>query len=250
MKYIGIIPARYASSRFPGKPLADIRGKSMIRRVYEQATKAKSLNIVYVATDDKRIFDHVETFGNVIYTSEEHKSGTDRCNEALNLLQNKLSLTEKDVLINVQGDEPFIDPDQINKLAEVFNNPEINIATLAKQINSPNELFDENVVKVVFNKRGKAIYFSRAAIPFCRSLHPEKWLDKYKFYKHLGIYAYRIENLKKISALKESEIEKCESLEQLRWIENGFDIYITESQTESYSIDTPNDINKLPKNPI
>lgn len=250
MRVFGIIPARYASTRFPGKPLADIFGKSMIRRVYEQAKKAEFIEDVVVATDDERIFNHVNEFGNVVYTSAKHESGTERCNEAARNLIQKYSLSVNDVIINIQGDEPFIDPVQIDKLSKVFDNPEINIATLAKKISSNNELFDENVVKVVFDKNFKALYFSRAAIPHRRNFHPEKWMDKFVFYKHIGIYAYRINALNEISNINKSNLEECESLEQLRWIENGYSVYVVETQSDSYSIDTPNDIKKIPPDMI
>ncbi len=248
MKIIGVIPARYDSSRFPGKPLADIYGKSMIQRVYEQAKKAKSLNEVVVATDDKRIYRHVEKFGNVVYTSREHQSGTERCNEAISIVNVNNEYNSTDVLINIQGDEPFIDPKQINLAASLFDNDNVEIATLIKKIDDSVELFDENVVKVIYRKNKTAIYFSRTAIPFCKNLHPEKWLDSFTFYKHIGIYAYRIGVLKNISELPVSNLEKKESLEQLRWIDNGYSIHVAETQSETYSVDSPSDIKKIPHN--
>jgi 3-deoxy-manno-octulosonate cytidylyltransferase (CMP-KDO synthetase) len=246
MKFIGIIPARYASTRFPGKPLVEINGKTMIRRVYEQACKSVSLDIVYVATDDERIYQHVEEFGNVVYTSENHQSGTDRCMEAIQLIKKNHNYDDYDVVINIQGDEPFINPSQINSLAESFNDKEVEIATLIKKITSSIELFEENVVKVIHNHKMQAIYFSRAALPFCRNFHNEKWLDQNDYYKHIGIYAYRIDVLKRITNLIQSRLEKAESLEQLRWIENGFAIKVIETQEDSFSIDTPGDIKNLP----
>ena len=249
MKIIGIIPARYASERFPGKPLADIHGKSMIRRVYEQSAKSKLLSDVIVATDDKRIYDHVKEFGNVVYTSEKHQSGTERCNEAVSIFNSSDRYNESDVVVNIQGDEPLINPLQIDTLVQLFindNNNEIEIGTLVKKLNDTTELFDEDVVKVVFGENKRALYFSRAAIPYCRNLHPEKWPDKAKFYKHIGIYAYKIKVLNTISKLKQSELEAAESLEQLRWLENGRKIFIAETELDSYSIDKPADINKLP----
>jgi 3-deoxy-manno-octulosonate cytidylyltransferase (CMP-KDO synthetase) len=246
MKFIGIIPARYASTRFLGKPLVEINGKTMIRRVYEQACKSDSLDIVYVATDDERIFQHVEKFGNVVYTSEMHQSGTDRCMEAMQLIRKNHKYDDNDVVINIQGDEPFINPSQIDSLAKSFIDKEVAIATLIKQISNSSELFDENVVKVIYNHKMQAIYFSRAALPFCRNFHNEKWIDQNNYYKHIGIYAYKISVLDKISKLKQSRLEKAESLEQLRWIENGFTIKVIETQEDSFSIDTPGDIKNLP----
>lgn len=246
MKFIGIIPARYASTRFPGKPLVEINGKTMIRRVYEQACKSDSLDIVYVATDDEKIFRHVEEFGNVVYTSEKHQSGTDRCMEAIQLIRKNHKYDDNDAVINIQGDEPFINPSQINSLAKSFDDKEVGITTLIKQITNSSELFDENVVKVIYNHKMQAIYFSRAALPFCRNFHNEKWIDQNNYFKHIGIYAYRISVLDKISKLKQSRLEKAESLEQLRWIENGFNIKVIETHEDSFSIDTPGDIKNLP----
>ena len=251
MKVIGIIPARYASTRFPGKPLADIHGKSMIKRVYEQAAKSKILSDVVVATDDKRVFEHVKVFGNVVYTSDKHLSGTDRCCEAFSVFNNKKKYDHNDVVINIQGDEPFINPEQIDALAAIFINnkhEKIEIGTLVKKINITTELFDEDVVKAVFGNDNKAMFFSRAAIPFCRNLHPEKWPDKTVFYKHIGIYAYKVKVLNLISKLKQSRLETAESLEQLRWLENGFNVFVAETELESFSVDKPSDIDKLPFN--
>jgi 3-deoxy-manno-octulosonate cytidylyltransferase (CMP-KDO synthetase) len=240
MRVLGVIPARYASTRFPGKPLTEIGGKSMILRVYEQACLAKSLTNVVVATDDHRIAEHVEKAGvKAIITKQTHRSGTERCAEVIELLNEKY-----DVIVNIQGDEPFVSPLQIETLSEIFLDSQINIATLIKRISNNEELFNQNVVKVVINKRKEAMYFSRSTIPFVRSCDAEFWIDKSVYYKHLGIYAYRTEILKKIVLLDESEYEKSESLEQLRWLENGYKINTIITDFESVAIDTPEDIEK------
>ena len=239
---VGIIPARYASTRFPAKPLIDIAGKSMIQRVYEQAKKAKLLEAVYVATDDIRIKNHIETFdGQVLMTSVAHESGTDRCCEAAE----KLDFCP-DIIINIQGDEPFINPQQIDDLAHVFQQKTATqIATLIKKITDAKELFDENKPKVVINERGEALYFSRQAIPFLRQEAKENWLSKQTYYKHIGIYAYRFDVLKQITKLPVSNLEKSEKLEQLRWLENGFSVQTAVTEFESMSIDTPQDLEEM-----
>ncbi len=243
MKAIAIIPARYASSRFPGKPLIDIKGKTMIQRVYEQASKA--FEIVYVATDDQRIYDHVVSLKyNVIMTSVDHQSGTDRCAEAVDLICQSTHTTY-DVVVNVQGDEPFIKPDQLLKVIEPFNDANTQITTLVKKITTYDELFDVNKPKVVVDKYGKALYFSRHTIPFLRNIEKEKWLEFHHFFKHIGLYAYRTDILKLLTQLPQSSLEKAESLEQLRWIENGFSIAVVETEFESISIDTPDDLKKI-----
>jgi 3-deoxy-manno-octulosonate cytidylyltransferase (CMP-KDO synthetase) len=241
---LGIIPARYASTRFPGKPLVDINGKSMIQHVYEQALKAKSLTKVIVATDDWRIFDAVTAFGgNVAMTDTAHRSGTDRCNEVL-----KKSDLSFDAVINIQGDEPFIDPNQIDQLAKLIQENGVQIASLAKKITSSDELFNPNVVKIIFNTDQEAIYFSRHAIPYLRDIEQDEWINNFSFHKHLGIYAYRSDILKQITQLSVSTLEKAESLEQLRWLENGFKIKIGITTIENIAIDTPNDLQKLINN--
>ncbi len=242
MQFIGIIPARYASTRFPGKPLVKIKGVSMIRRVYDQAKSAGLLSHVVVATDDKRIFDHVSAFGNVVYTSASHPSGTDRCFEATGKLATDLKLTSKDVIINIQGDEPFIHPLQIETLCTCFEKSEVEIATLIKKITDPGQLFNENVVKVVVGFDGRALYFSRAAIPVLRGVAQHEWLQQGVFYKHIGMYAYRWDVLSKITTLQPSFLEKSESLEQLRWLENGFSVFVKETTLESHSVDTIEDL--------
>jgi 3-deoxy-manno-octulosonate cytidylyltransferase (CMP-KDO synthetase) len=243
MKILGIIPARYASTRFPGKPLVDIGGKSMIRRVFEQASQARALTEVWVATDDQRIFDHVIAFGGkAMMTSETHRTGTERCYEAMTQLEKQGH--EFDVVINIQGDEPFIDPSQIEKVAGCFSDPEVKIASLRKAITSPEELSSPNIIKVVCNLKGRAIYFSRSPIPFIRGKE-EDWLAYHTFYKHIGIYAFRRHVLTEVNALEPTPLEIAESLEQLRWLENGYSIQVEVTLTESHSIDTPEDLKKV-----
>lgn len=240
MKILGIIPARFASSRFPGKPLADIAGKSMIQRVYEQCRKSTCLHKVIVATDNQRILDHVKSFGgDAIMTSAEHKSGTDRCNETA------LLFPEFEICINIQGDEPLIDPLQIDLLCSGFKDGKTSLATLVKKITSEEELFNPNTPKVIFNRDMEAIYFSRNTIPYLRNSLQENWLQDHTYYKHIGIYGYRTTILSEITKLKISDLEKAESLEQLRWIENGYKIKVAITDKESQAIDTPEDLVKL-----
>lgn len=240
MKILGIIPARYESSRFPGKPLIDIAGISMIRRVYEQTLKSSSLSKVVVATDDQRIYDHVKSFGaEVMMTSDKHLSGTDRCGEIA------LNYPEFDILVNIQGDEPLIDPLQIDLLCSCFNKADTSIATLVKKIISEDELFNENTPKVIINKQKEAVYFSRSTIPFLRGVKNENWLEIHTFYKHIGIYAFRSQTLSEIIQLPVSTLEKAEALEQLRWIENGYKIQVAITELESQAIDTPGDLQKI-----
>ncbi len=245
MKILGIIPARYASTRFPGKPLTIINGKSMIQRVYEQALKAEMLNDVVVATDDDRIYDAVLSFGGkVVMTSSEHKSGTDRCAEVVKTINDKY-----EAVVNIQGDEPFINPEQINQIASLISQKDSQIASLCKPIKDADELFDNNVVKVVFDIKGNALYFSRHTIPFMRNVENEarSWMNSHTFYKHIGIYAYKTDVLEQISQLTQSELEMSESLEQLRWLENSYRIIMGITEYESYSIDTPRDVEKCLK---
>ena len=230
MTVIGIIPSRYYSSRFPGKPLENILGKSMIQRVYEQAIKSK-LDKVVVATDDHRIFNEVRSFnGEVVMTSSDHISGTERCLEAINKINSK-----HEIIINIQGDEPFINPTQINQLINSFNNEEIEISTLAKPIESEEIFFDPNKIKVTIN--------NKKAISFDRIINSE--FKKEIFYKHIGIYAYRSKILKKICLLSPSSLEIKYGLEQLRWLQNGIDIVVLETSLDSYNVDTPNDLKKI-----
>jgi len=241
MNVLGIIPARYASSRFPGKPLVDIAGKSMIQRVYEQAAKCLDLTDVMVATDDDRIFDHVTQFGGkAIMTSHHHQSGTDRCAEVAAIH------TDYDVIINIQGDEPYIEPEQISKLAACFAAPDVQIATLIKRIKNEHELHNPNSPKVVVNKLNEAVYFSRSALPHIRGEEQQNWLEFYTYFKHIGIYAYRADILQQITKLEVSALERAEALEQLRWIENGYRIKVAETEFETYAVDTPADLELLP----
>ncbi|SEN81153.1 3-deoxy-manno-octulosonate cytidylyltransferase (CMP-KDO synthetase) [Mucilaginibacter gossypiicola] len=240
MKILGIIPARYASSRFPGKPLVDIGGKTMIQRVYEQAKKCLSLSEVIVATDDDRIFNHVNSFGGVaVMTGANHQSGTDRCAEVARLHPGY------DVIINIQGDEPFIDPEQITKLTTCFNDQDTQLATLVKRILTEQELHNANSPKVVINKLSEAIYFSRATLPHIRGQEPENWLEFHAFFKHIGIYGYRADVLQEVTKLPVSPLEKAESLEQLRWIDNGYRIKVAETELETHAVDVPEDLEKL-----
>lgn len=243
MQILGIIPARYSSTRFPGKPLVEIDGKPMIQRVYEQASKAKMLSKVVVATDDERIFNCVKQFGEVVLTGSHHQSGTDRCAEVLS----KIGEAQIEVVINIQGDEPFIHPEQIDLLANCFQDAETQIATLAKKLIRYEDLFNPNIPKVIINKNNEAIYFSRSVIPYCRGVEEKEWLKKHIYYKHIGIYAYRANVLKTITQLSQSSLELAESLEQLRWIENGYKIKVALTDYESVSIDTPGDLKKIKK---
>ena len=244
MRFLGIIPARYASTRFPGKPLADLMGKPMIQWVYERVVGL--LDRVVVATDDERILNAVRKWsGEALLTSPDHPSGTDRCLEAY------LKLKENyDVIINIQGDEPFIHPSQIELLKEAFQNPSTQIATLVKPFSSGDDfenLFNPNTPKVLLNSKGQAIYFSRSVIPYIRGKHHQDWLKSHVFYKHIGIYAYKPKVLQKITSLPQSLLEKAESLEQLRWIENGYVIQTMITNEETIGIDTPEDLERAIK---
>jgi 3-deoxy-manno-octulosonate cytidylyltransferase (CMP-KDO synthetase) len=243
-KFIGIIPARYASTRFPGKPLALLGGKTVIERVY---TRVKDvLDETVVATDDQRIYDTVIGFGGkVVMTSTEHRSGTDRCREAyLNLK------SDADVVINIQGDEPFIDPSQIEALKSCFGSSETDIATLARHFDPAagfEALFDPNVVKVTFRNDGSALYFSRSIIPYVRNYKWQEWLDHTDFHTHVGIYAYRANVLEEISKIPQSSFEIAESLEQLRWLQNGYNIKVAITDKNTIGIDTPADLEAAEK---
>lgn len=239
MKFIGIIPARYASTRFPGKPLAILAGKPMIQHVFERCSEI--LDAVYVATDDQRIYDAVVGFGGkAIMTSVDHKSGTDRVYEAYTRLND-----EADVIINIQGDEPFIQKSQIESLKTCFENKNVDIATLVKPYDSTStylELQDPNTPKVIRNAQGNALYFSRSVIPYLRGEEPDRWSSKHTYYKHIGIYAYRNTALKCITKMPMGQLEQVESLEQLRWLENGLTIATAVSHIETIGIDTPKDL--------
>ena len=236
MKYMAIIPARYASTRFPGKPLAQLGGKAVIQRVYEQVSSL--LDEVYVATDDDRIFQAVEAFGGrAVMTRADHKSGTDRIEEAAE----KIGSTA-DVIINVQGDEPFIQPSQITTLMQLFDAPETQIGTLGKPFESIEAIENPNSPKIVTDNRGFALYFSRSVIPYIRGKERESWLGEFPFLKHLGVYAYRREVLAEVTKLPQSSLEKAESLEQLRWLQNGYRIRVGLTDVETVGIDTPEDL--------
>lgn len=241
MKFIAIIPARYASTRFPAKPLAMLGGKPVIRRVYEQV--AGVLDDAVVATDDRRIYDAVEAFGGkVVMTSTEHRSGTDRCWEAY-LKQN----LKYDVVVNVQGDEPFIRASQLETLKRCFDDPATDIATLVKPFTEADGLAaleNPNAPKVVLDARSRAIYFSRSVIPYLRGVERTEWLARHTFYKHIGLYAFRTEVLRAVTSLPQSTLEKAESLEQLRWLENGYKIGVGITDVETIGIDTPEDLKK------
>ena len=239
MKFIGIIPARYASTRFPGKPLALLGGKPVIQRVYEQVIQA--LDDAMVATDDERICHAVESFGGkAVMTSVHHKSGTDRCYEAY-VLQGK----PYDVIINIQGDEPFIQPRQLEALKECFNDSQTQIATLVKPFipaDGWDALENVNSPKVVVDRNMRALYFSRSIIPFQRNKERAEWLAGHTYYKHIGLYAYKADVLAEVTALPQSSLEIAESLEQLRWLENGYTIKVGVSEVETIGIDTPADL--------
>ncbi len=246
-KVFGIIPARYASTRFPGKPLVEINGKSMIQRVYEQASSCSKLDAVLVATDELLIFEHVQSFGGrVVMTSPNHISGTSRVCEVVQMLP-EIDF-QNDIIVNIQGDEPFINPIQIETLVSLFTNPEVQIGTLKSKIVATEDIFNPNIVKVVADTSGKALLFSRSPIPYVRGFESSEWISTTKFYKHIGLYAYKAKVLIKLVELPEAEIEKAESLEQLRWLCNGYSIYTSETDIETIGIDTPEDLLKLTNN--
>lgn len=247
-RVVGIIPARYSSTRFPGKPLVKINGVTMIERVYRQASLSTKLSAVIVATDDQRIFDHVRSFGGrVLMTSTSHQTGTDRIAEVIS----KLISGEEyfDIAINIQGDEPTIQPSQIDKVIEIFENPRAEIGTLVKQIENHEDLFNPNIVKVVKDKQGKALYFSRSPIPYVRNTITDNWTTNHSFFKHIGIYGYKTDILDEITSLAQAPLELAESLEQLRWLSNGYSIFTKETDIETIGIDTPDDLSKLINNP-
>ena len=242
MKFIGIIPARYASTRFPGKPLADIAGKPMIQRVYDSALTA--LDHAVIATDDDRIFQAVRSFGgNVVMTSSNHKSGTDRCAEALDIYEKSVS-ENFDIVINIQGDEPFIRKDQVVSVMQCFSDSKTQIATLIKRIEENAILFDPNRPKVVRDTNGFALYFSRSPIPAVRHAEKRAWHLEHSYFQHIGMYAYRSSVLRELCKLPQGLLEKSESLEQLRWLENVYKIKTAITQFESYGIDTPEDLQR------
>lgn len=238
MEFIGIIPARYASTRFPGKPLALLAGKTVIQHVYEKASKA--LSTVYVATDDKRIYQAVTAFGGrAVMTRADHKNGTERIAEAIDKIGHSY-----DVVVNIQGDEPFIQPSQIESLCHCFDDAQTDIATLGKPFDNMDSVRNPNSPKIVTDNRGFALYFSRSIIPFVRGVEEKEWLQHFPFLKHLGIYAYRTEVLKQITQLPQSTLERAESLEQLRWLQNGYRIKVALTEKETVGIDTPADLKR------
>lgn len=238
MKFIAIIPARYASTRFPGKPLAVLGGKTVIQRVYEQAVNV--LPEAWVATDDERIFQTVEAFGGrAVMTRSDHRSGTDRIEEAAQKIG-----TDADVIINIQGDEPFVQASQLNTLMQLFDNPDTQIGTLGKRFESIEAVANQNSPKIVCDKNGFALYFSRSIIPFVRGQEQSLWLEHYPYLKHLGIYAYRREVLHEVTQLPPAPLEVAESLEQLRWLYNGYRIRVGLTDVETVGIDTPDDLKR------
>lgn len=238
MKFIGIIPARYASTRFPGKPLALLGGKPVIQHVYEKV--AAVLEAAYVATDDKRIYDVVKSFGGqVVMTRSDHKSGTDRIEEAIEKIGG-----EWDVVVNVQGDEPFVAKNQLDTICHCFDDPTTQIATLGKPFESMEAVQNPNSPKIIVDNMGFAMYFSRSVIPYVRGKEMSSWLTHYPFLKHLGIYAYRKDVLRQVTQLPQSSLEIAESLEQLRWLQNGFKIKVGTTDVETVGIDTPQDLER------
>lgn len=236
MKILGVIPSRYESSRFPGKPLIDLNGKTMIQRVYKQAQKSKLLSKIVVATDHEEIHEHVNTFGNCVFTSKDHQSGTDRCEEVLS------HFPDFDIIINIQGDEPLIHPKQIDQLCKLMSKKEVAIGTLIKKFEKLEDIINPNRIKVTIDSQGKALYFSRSPIPYYPN--PENVLN---FWRHIGLYGYQSETLKRITALKMSWLEQTEKLEQLRWLENGHSIFTAETKYETPNIDTPEDVDVVLK---
>ena len=238
MKFIGIIPARYASTRFPGKPLALLGGKPVIQHVYEKV--AAVLETAYVATDDERIYDVVKSFGGqVVMTRTDHKSGTDRIEEAIEKIGG-----EWDVVVNVQGDEPFVAKSQLDTICHCFDDPTTQIATLGKPFESMEAVQNPNSPKIIVDNMGFAMYFSRSVIPYVRGKEKSSWLTHYPFLKHLGIYAYRKDVLRQVTQLPQSSLEIAESLEQLRWLQNGFKIKVGTTDVETVGIDTPQDLDR------
>lgn len=238
---MAIIPARYASTRFPGKPLALLGGKPVIQWVWENVSAMSELACAVVATDDERIAEAVEGFGGrAVMTASTHRSGTDRCGEVVRKLREEGQTF--DVAINVQGDEPFVRQEQLRSLVDCFADGEVQIATLKTAIHSTAELMSPNNVKVVCDLRGRALYFSRQPLPHVRGVEPEQWMEHHPYFKHVGIYAFRTETLEALVRLQQSPLELCESLEQLRWLENGYEIQVKETAVANIGIDTPADM--------
>jgi 3-deoxy-manno-octulosonate cytidylyltransferase (CMP-KDO synthetase) len=238
MKVLGVIPARYASSRFPGKVLVELGGKSILQRVWEQCTQAHGLDEILIATDHPQVYKHAQHFGaRVVMTADDHPSGTDRIAEAMMHISDTV-----DVVVNIQGDEPFISPDLINQMALAFDDSSVDICTAAIPIENQKDIQNPNVVKVVSNSNRNALYFSRSAIPFLRGINSNEWLQKADFYKHIGIYAYRKHVLKQLVQLPLSPLEIAESLEQLRWLEAGYTIRVLPTHYPGIGIDHPDDL--------
>ncbi len=245
MKTLGIIPSRYASTRFPGKALALLGNKPVIQWVYERSESA--VDTLCVATDDERIYHCVKGFGGIpVMTSPGHLSGTDRCAEALDIIEN-IKNQHYEVVVNIQGDEPFVDPTQINQLVQLFNDPLTQIATLASEISKMDDILDPNIAKVVVDIHDFALMFSRSPLPYLRGIKKDEWLAKHRFLKHIGVYAFLPGVLRKITKLPPSTLEKAESLEQLRWLENGYHIKLGISSLQNIGIDTPEDLEKATK---
>jgi 3-deoxy-manno-octulosonate cytidylyltransferase (CMP-KDO synthetase) len=242
MKVLGVIPSRFGSSRFPGKPLVDLAGKTMVQRVYEGVFKSPLLTDVVVATDDSRIFEHVLSFGGkALMTSDEHQSGTERCGEVLQ------QFSDFDLVINIQGDEPLIETKQIEELLSVFENPEVQIATLGIALENHEDLFNPNRVKIVLDHQGKALYFSRNPIPYGAQKLKDYWTESYPYLRHIGMYAFRTETLKRLLQLPPTDLEQQESLEQLRWQYYGYAIQVVKTEIETPNIDTPEDVDQVLK---
>jgi 3-deoxy-manno-octulosonate cytidylyltransferase (CMP-KDO synthetase) len=240
MKVLGIIPSRYGSSRFPGKPLIDLKGKSMIQRVYEQTKKCEAFTTVVVATDDERIYEHVTAFGGeVMMTSDLHQSGTERCGEVIE------KWTNFDLVVNIQGDEPLIRPEQLSDLIAVFEDESVEIATLVKAMHNEADIRNPNRIKVVLDDLKNGIYFSRSPIPHIANTPHEEWLNKTTFWKHIGIYAWRTGVLKTVLTFEPCALERLESLEQLRWLFNGYKIRTVETFIETPNIDVPEDVDAV-----
>lgn len=241
MNVIAIIPARSASTRFPNKPLALVSGIPMVQRVYQQASQV--FDNVYVATDDECILKTVHNFGGkAVITSKNHKSGTDRCFEALSIIS-KENNTNYDILVNVQGDEPYIQPEQLKQLVECFKESDVEIATLVKRIKSKDEFLNHNMPKVIIDNNSNALYFSRTPLPYSRDNEiTEEFIKENRLFRHIGLYGFRVSCLEKICSLQESFLERTEQLEQLRWIENGLKIRVAETIFETYAVDTPQDL--------
>ena len=237
MKVLGIIPSRYGSSRFPGKPLIDLKGKSMIQRVYEQTKKCEAFTTIVIATDDARIYDHVKAFGGeVMMTSDQHQSGTERCGEVIE------KWTDFDLVVNIQGDEPLINPEQLSDLIAVFEDESVKIATLVKALHNEADIRNPNRIKIVLDDLKNGIYFSRSPIPHIANTPHDEWMDKTTFWKHIGIYAWRTDVLKNLLTFEPCALERLESLEQLRWLYNGYKIRTVETFIETPNIDAPEDV--------